>query len=69
VRVMHHATRTLTDRDVETLAREADVDPRTVVRRLAGLPVRGRVGVRVDRAIAARLGDHAEDSNPPPRAA
>ena len=44
----------LTDRDVAELAAAADVDPRTVVRALAGLPVRGRVGVRVARVLADR---------------
>ena len=42
----------VTDETVNLIAARADVDPRTVVRRLAHLPVRGRVGVRVDRAIA-----------------
>ncbi len=51
-------TTDLTDAIVNLIAARADVDPRTVVRRLAHLPVRGRVGVRVDRAIAAVLGSH-----------
>ena len=41
---------------VRQLAVVADVDPRSVVRRLAGLPVRGRVGRRIDTAIAQHLG-------------
>ena len=54
---MHDAPRTdITDDTVALIAARADVDPRTVVRRLAHLPVRGRVGVRVDRAIADVLG-------------
>lgn len=43
---------TITDQDVEALAAKADVDPRTMVRALAGLPVRGRTGVRVARVLA-----------------
>jgi hypothetical protein len=44
----------ISDEAVDAIARDADVDRRTVIRRLAGLPVRGRVGARVDRALAAR---------------
>ncbi len=40
----------LNDETVDTIAREASVDPRTVVRVLAGLPVRGLAG---ERAVAA----------------
>lgn len=43
----------LTDQVVAVLANRAEVDPKTVVRALAGLPVRGRAGVRVARTIAA----------------
>ena len=39
---------------VAAIAAEADADDRTVVRRLAGLPVRGRPGRRVDAALAKR---------------
>ena len=39
---------------VGKLAEEADTDPRSVVRRIAGLPVKGRVGARIDRVLAAR---------------
>jgi hypothetical protein len=42
------------DQVVEDIARAADVDTRSVIRRLAGLPVRGRVGARVDRELALR---------------
>jgi hypothetical protein len=38
---------------VATLAQAADVDERSVIRRLAGLPVRGRAGRRIDRALQA----------------
>jgi hypothetical protein len=43
------------DTVVAALAEEADADPRSVVRRLAGLKVRGRAGRRIDAAIAKRL--------------
>jgi hypothetical protein len=36
------------------IAAETDADVRTVSRRLRGLPVRGPVGGRIDRAIAKR---------------
>jgi hypothetical protein len=45
------------DRLVEIIASKADVDQRSVIRRLAGLPVRGRTGNRIDRVIADVLGD------------
>lgn len=41
-----------TDAAVEAIAREADVCTRTVLRALAGLPIRGRSGVRAHDAIA-----------------
>lgn len=59
----------ITDTTVHELAAEADADERSVIRWLAGLPVRGRAGRRIV-AAAARLGlDVRADSNPPPRAA
>jgi hypothetical protein len=63
--VVHDASRIILK-----LAEEADADPRSVVRFLAGLPVRGRVGRRL-AAAAARLGivRSDRDSNPPPHAA
>lgn len=66
----HHTTGTppIDDAAVEAIAREADVDARTVVRRLAGLPVRGRPGRRIDAAIAVRMSARKQ-SEPPPRAA
>lgn len=42
----------VTDDVVDAIAAEVYADRRTVVRRLAGLPVRGRVQERIDRAIA-----------------
>ncbi len=49
--VKHQELRAIDDAIVAALAREADVDERTVIRRLAGLPVRGRAGRRIDRAL------------------
>jgi hypothetical protein len=40
---------------VAAIAAEAEADPRSVWKRLAGGKVRGRVGARIDRAIAAYL--------------
>ncbi len=51
---MHRPT-PIDDTVVAALAEEADADPRSVVRRLAGLKVRGRAGRRIDAAIAKRL--------------
>lgn len=42
----------VTDAFVADVARAADADIRSVVRRLAGLPVRGRAGRRIDAVIA-----------------
>jgi len=44
----------ITDQTVQTIAERAAADPRSVVRRLAGLPVRGRAGARIDRELQAR---------------
>lgn len=52
----------ITDTLVDELAAKADVDPRTMIRALAGLPVRGRTGLRV----ALVLVEHRKTS---PRAA
>ena len=41
-----------TDEFVERVAREAIANPRTVVRRMAGLPVRGAVAQRIDAVLA-----------------
>jgi len=45
---------TITDAVVDDIAREADVDRRSVMRRLACLPVRGRSGRRVDAVLERR---------------
>lgn len=50
----------LTDAIVNVLANRADCDPKTVIRALAGLPVRGRAGTRVARTIAAWRAYRAE---------
>jgi len=47
---------TITDEIVDRIAAVADADRRSVIRRLAGLPLRGRVQRRVDAAIAAQRG-------------
>jgi len=49
----------INDAVVREIAEEADTDERSVVRRIAGLPVRGRAGKRIDRILASRLGDEA----------
>jgi hypothetical protein len=40
---------------IDRVARDADVDERTVQRRLLGLRVRGRAGARIDRALEAEF--------------
>jgi hypothetical protein len=42
---------------IAEFADAADADERTLIRYLAGLPVRGRVAWRIERAIAARGGE------------
>lgn len=56
--MQHHAL-SLDDAAVARLAERAAADPRSVLRRLAGLRVRGRVGARIDAAIEEmmRAGD------------
>lgn len=39
---------------VQEIATEADVDLRSVIKRLARLPVKGRSGRRIDAALARR---------------
>jgi hypothetical protein len=53
---MQHEAPRISKQTVEQIAAKADCDERSVIRKLAGLPVRGRVGARVDRAIAEVLG-------------
>ena len=42
----------ITDEAIVQIAESAGASELTVMRRLLGLPVRGRVGLRVDEAIA-----------------
>lgn len=44
----------MTDEKVDELAREALAHRRSVIRALAGLPVRGLVGERIRKVLAAR---------------
>jgi hypothetical protein len=60
------STTQIDDAIVQEIAREASADPRSVVRRLAGLPVRGLAGERIDRALARRA---AALANPEPNKA
>lgn len=45
----------ISDMDLKELCRIADACELSVLRRLVGLPVRGRVAARIDRAIFSRL--------------
>ena len=54
----HDARRTvrassITDADIARAAARESLDVRTVIRALAGLPVRGQAGVRAARAVAS----------------
>lgn len=44
----------LDDSAVDAIAKEASAHPHSVVRRLAGLPVRGLAGQRIDCELAKR---------------
>lgn len=50
---MEYATIPISDDDISELARLARVDKRTILRRLAGLPMYGKTRKRVDIALAA----------------
>ena len=55
----HHAlSAPITDADIRRVAHEESVDPRSLIRALAGLPVRGLAGERALRAVS-RLRDGA----------
>lgn len=56
----------VTDEDLAAIAEEAIVHPRTVLRALAGLRVRGTAGARVARVLARRA---AASPSPRPSAA
>jgi hypothetical protein len=60
-------TRALTvdEETVAAIAAEAEVDARSVWKRLAGGKVRGRAGARIDRVIAARFAERIPESDPP----
>ena len=62
----HHA---ITDELVAALSREADADERSITRALAGLPVRGRAGARIARALAAHGLVRADSNATPPHVA
>jgi hypothetical protein len=54
---LHDATSpalAIDDDTLEQVARESETDHRSVLRRIAGLPVKGRAGLRIDRVLAAR---------------
>ena len=56
------ATTGIDEATVAAIATDAEADPRSVWKRLAGGKVRGRVGARIDRAIAA----HRAKKDPQP---
>jgi hypothetical protein len=58
------ATLGIDEATVAGIAAEAEADPRSVWKRLAGGKVRGRVGVRIDRAIAAHIAKKGPNANP-----
>ena len=49
---MSHDALHITDDDIDRIADRASADRRSVIRRLAGLPVKGRAGARIDAALA-----------------
>ena len=61
---MHTAPR-FDDVTVARIAAETDTDPRTVIRRIAGLPVVGRPGARIDRVLARVMGTRPPPAKPP----
>jgi hypothetical protein len=46
----------ITEALIADLARRADVDPRSVLKALAGSDVRGRAGARIERVLAELRG-------------
>jgi hypothetical protein len=58
-------TVTMTEETVAAIAAEADVDARSVWKRLAGGKIRGRAGARIDRVIAARFAAQSAAGEPP----
>lgn len=57
-------TQLVSDEFVDEIATLADTDRRSVIRRLAGLSVKGRAGMRIDRVLASR--GVLPPSQPPP---
>jgi hypothetical protein len=55
--VAKHTDSRIDDKVIEQLAERASADRRSVIRRLAGLPVRGKAGERIDRALAETRGE------------
>jgi hypothetical protein len=49
-----NSQRRLDEQTVREIAVEADVDERTLLKRIVGLPVRGRTGRRIDAVLARR---------------
>jgi hypothetical protein len=49
----NESPRIITESTLEIVERETDACRVSVLRRVVGLPVRGRVGQRIDRALAA----------------
>jgi len=56
----------LTMAEITVIAEAADCDPKTVLRRLAGVVVRPRLARRIDAALARH---RAPSTNPPPNRA
>jgi len=66
--IMHMQHELRTSRDAQALADVADVDLRTVIRYLAGLPIRRRTRARIERAIDRADGRNRFTSEAPPAA-
>jgi hypothetical protein len=62
---MGNKTSDLSDEKIETLAREASVATKSIMRRLVGLPVRGMAGDRADRVLREHGLAPRTKSNPP----
>ena len=53
---MHSTPHAIDDAAIDEIAKTVRCHRQSVLRRLAGLPVRGRVSADIDTAIAAHLG-------------
>lgn len=59
------ATRPITDADLHAIADAARAHERSILRRVVGLPVRGRVAEVIDRELTARgIASAAADALP-----